>query len=286
MSLSQLRIYLALIFFFLIGAIEYKVLTDNKQNLSMQYTKELKTLLYDISYLLVWEIEKENDVEAPLVKGILNNSNITHKYIKNIGLSSDNIVTYSTDKKMISNPLSKPLIMTETLDASQIFDDQYIGVTFNYYLGNSQYSQLLFIEIDQDIVQKHFWSTHVIPSIELILAILVFVAILLLMIDHLLVQPIINLSTLLPREDVENKLPTYYLTEMEFLKKRFLSAIRKIKKEQKSFSFLLTGASYYKVNQFLLVDLFLIGFNISVTRVGRTGAWDKIPSTKLSTPYL
>ena len=40
---------------------------------------------------------------------------------------------------------------------------------------------------------------------------------------------------------------------------------------------LVTGASYYKVNQFLLVDLFLIGFNISVARVGRTGAWDNDP---------
>jgi uncharacterized membrane protein len=31
--------------------------------------------------------------------------------------------------------------------------------------------------------------------------------------------------------------------------------------------------SYYKVNQFLLVDLFLIDSIISVARVGRTGAW-------------
>ena len=34
---------------------------------------------------------------------------------------------------------------------------------------------------------------------------------------------------------------------------------------------------YYKVNQLLLVDLFYIGFNISVARVGRTGAWDSDP---------
>lgn len=39
----------------------------------------------------------------------------------------------------------------------------------------------------------------------------------------------------------------------------------------------VTGASYYKVNQFLLVDLIFIGFNISVARVGRTGAWDNDP---------
>jgi len=39
----------------------------------------------------------------------------------------------------------------------------------------------------------------------------------------------------------------------------------------------LTGASYYKVNQLLLVDLFFIGFNRSVARVGRTGAWDIDP---------
>ena len=39
----------------------------------------------------------------------------------------------------------------------------------------------------------------------------------------------------------------------------------------------LTGASCYKVNQFLLVDLIFIGFNISVARVGRTGAWDNDP---------
>jgi hypothetical protein len=35
--------------------------------------------------------------------------------------------------------------------------------------------------------------------------------------------------------------------------------------------------SYYKVNQFLLVDLFYIGPIISVARVGRTGAWDNDP---------
>jgi hypothetical protein len=36
----------------------------------------------------------------------------------------------------------------------------------------------------------------------------------------------------------------------------------------------LTGASYYKISQILLVDLFYLGFILTVARVERTGAWN------------
>jgi hypothetical protein len=42
----------------------------------------------------------------------------------------------------------------------------------------------------------------------------------------------------------------------------------------KQTAFSLTGASCYKVNQFLLVDLFYIEPIISVAGVERTGMWE------------
>ena len=232
MSLIKLRIYMALVFFISIGVIEYKVLKDNKQTLAIHYTKQLKAFMHDMRYIAAWKIEEEQNVEAPLLKTIINNSKITHNYIKNMGILDNGLVTYATYKKMISMPPKKPLIGIEEFSPSSVFNDQYITIPLEYYLGDLKYHQSIFVEIDKNVLKEHFWATYIKPSIELILGIIAFLAVFLLIVNQLVVHPVLKLSEYLNKKDIPDKLPSFYLWEMEDLKQRFLNVINKMREEQ------------------------------------------------------